>query len=48
MTFLVKSGEIKPFKSLDDLCNYIGLVPMVNGAGDKMYTGEKSTFFVSF
>lgn len=40
MTFLVQIGDIRRFKSLDDLCDYIGLVPMMHGSGDKMYTGK--------
>jgi transposase len=40
MTFLVQIGDIRRFKLLDDLCDYIGLVPMMHGSGDKMYTGK--------
>lgn len=40
MTFLVQIGDIRRFKSLDDLCDYIGLVPMMRGSGDKLYTGK--------
>ena len=40
MTFLVQIGDIKRFKRLDDLCDYIGLVPMMRGSGDKLYTGK--------
>jgi transposase len=40
MTFLVQIGDIKRFEKLDDLCNYIGLVPMMHGSGDKMQTGK--------
>lgn len=40
MTFLVQIGDIKRFKSLDDLCDYIGLVPMMRGSGDKLHTGK--------
>jgi len=40
MTFLVQIGDIRRFKSLDDLCDYIGLVPMMYGSGDKIYTGK--------
>lgn len=39
MTFLVQIGNIRRFKSLDDLCDYIGLVPMMQGSGDKLYIG---------
>jgi transposase len=40
MTFLLQIGDIRRFKSLDDLCDYIGLVPMMRGSGDKLYTGK--------
>jgi transposase len=40
MTFLVQIGDITRFERLDDLCDYIGLVPMIHGSGDKMYTGK--------
>jgi transposase len=40
MTFLTQIGDIRRFKSLDDLCNYIGLVPMMHGSGDKMHIGK--------
>lgn len=40
MTLLVQIGEISRFKRLDELCNYIGLVPKMHGSGDKMQTGK--------
>lgn len=40
MTFLVQIGDIRRFERLDDLCDYIGLVPMMHGSGDKMSTGK--------
>jgi len=40
MTFLVQIGNIRRFERLDDLCDYIGLVPMMHGSGDKMSTGK--------
>lgn len=40
MMFLVQIGDIRRFKNLDDLCNYIGLVPSMHGSGDKMATGK--------
>jgi transposase len=40
MTFLVQIGDIRRFTRLDDLCNYVGLVPMMHGSGDKMHTGK--------
>jgi transposase len=40
MTYLVQFGEINRFKSLDELCNYVGLVPSMHGSGDRMVTGK--------
>jgi transposase len=40
MTFLTQVGDINRFERLDDLCNYIGLVPTMYGSGDKMVTGK--------
>lgn len=40
MTFLTQIGDINRFERLDDLCNYIGLVPSMYGSGDKMQTGK--------
>lgn len=40
MTFLVQFGEIKRFKRLDELCNYVGLVPSMHGSGEKMIMGK--------
>lgn len=40
MTFLTQIGDITRFERLDDLCNYIGLVPRMHGSGDKMQTGK--------
>jgi transposase len=40
MTFLVQIGDIRRFRQLDDLCDYIGLVPMMRGSGPKLYTGK--------
>lgn len=40
MTFLVEIGDIRRFERIDDLCNYIGLVPMMKGSGPKLYTGK--------
>jgi transposase len=40
ITFLVQIGDIRRFKRLDDLCNYIGLVPSMRGSGDKIQTGK--------
>lgn len=40
MTFLVQIGDIRRFERLDDLCNYIGLVPKMYGSGEKMQVGK--------
>ncbi len=40
MTILVELGDIKRFKRLDELCNYVGLVPSMHGSGEKMETGK--------
>jgi transposase len=40
MTILTQIGDIRRFERLDDLCNYIGLVPTMYGSGDKMVTGK--------
>jgi len=40
MTFLAQIGDIRRFKQLDNLCDYIGLVPMMKGSGPKLYTGK--------
>lgn len=40
MTFLVQVGDIRRFARLDDLCNYVGLVPKMYGSGEKMQTGK--------
>jgi|WetSurMetagenome_2_1015567.scaffolds.fasta_scaffold154152_1 transposase len=40
MMFLVQIGDIRRFESLDDLCNYIGLVPSMHGSGDRIQTGK--------
>ena len=40
MTILVQFGDIKRFKTLDELCNYIGLVPSMHNSGDRQHTGE--------
>jgi transposase len=40
MMILVQIGDIRRFDSLDDLCNYIGLVPSMHGSGDKLQTGK--------
>ncbi|MFC2090743.1 IS110 family transposase [Bacteroidota bacterium] len=40
ITFLVQIGKIDRFPTLDELCNYVGLVPSMYGSGDKMQTGK--------
>jgi transposase len=40
ITFLVQIGDINRFEQLDDLCNYVGLVPKMYGSGEKMQVGE--------
>lgn len=40
MTILTQIGDIFRFERLDDLCNYIGLVPSMYGSGDKMQVGK--------
>jgi len=40
MTFLVQIGDIRRFKRLDNLCNYVGLVPRMYASGDKIRTGK--------
>lgn len=40
MTYLVQLGEISRFKRLDELCNYVGLVPRMYGSGEKVVTGK--------
>jgi len=40
MTFLVQIGDVRRFETIDDLCNYIGLVPRMYGSGDKMQVGK--------
>ncbi|SEO21013.1 Transposase [bacterium A37T11] len=40
MTFLVQLGDIKRFKTLDELCYYVGLVPSMHGSGERMQVGK--------
>lgn len=40
ITFLTQIGHIGRFARLDDLCNYVGLVPGMYGSGDKMQVGK--------
>lgn len=40
ITILVQLGDISRFKRLDELCNYVGLVPKMYASGEKMVTGK--------
>lgn len=40
MVLLTQLGDLGRFKSLDELCNYVGLVPRMHGSGEKMVTGK--------
>lgn len=40
ITFLTQIREISRFRTLDQLCNYIGLVPSMYGSGEKMQVGK--------
>jgi len=39
MIILTEIGDIKRFKNLDNLCSFIGLVPMTNSTGENERTG---------
>ena len=40
MTLLVQTGDMGRFRRLDEVCNYVGLVPRMHGSGDKMTVGK--------
>ncbi len=40
MIILTELGDISRFKSLDNLCSFIGLVPMTNSTGENEKTGD--------
>lgn len=40
MSYLTQIGDVSRFDRLDDLCNYVGLVPKMYGSGDKMQVGK--------
>jgi transposase len=40
MTFLTEVGDTSRFNRLDQLCNYIGLVPSIHGSGDTIHVGS--------
>lgn len=42
LTVLTEVGNTSRFNSIDQLCNYIGLVPSLHGSGDKEHVGNLS------
>lgn len=40
MTFLTEMFDINRFRTLDQLCSFVGLVPTTNSSGDKEKTGK--------
>lgn len=40
MTLLVQLGDIRRFSTLDELCNYVGLVPRMHSSGDRVHVGK--------
>ena len=40
MVFLTETGSIDRFKNLDNLCSFIGLVPMTNTSGENEKIGD--------
>ncbi len=40
MHILVQLGDVRRFRRLDQLNNYIGLVPSMHNSGDKIRTGK--------
>lgn len=42
MTFLSEIGEIKRFRSLDQLCSYFGLIPNTHSSGEKDNVGRNT------
>ena len=40
MCLLTQLGDVGRFRSLDELCSYVGLVPRTHGSGDRMVTGK--------
>lgn len=51
LTVLTELGNTSRFKNIDQLCNYIGLVPSLHGSGEKEHVGSlsprKSTHIMS-
>ena len=42
MRILLQIYDIKRFKTMDELCGYVGLIPKMYGSGEKMITGKLS------
>lgn len=42
MTFLTEIGDIKRFRTLDQLCCYFGLIPTTHSSGEKERTGRNT------
>lgn len=40
MNLLTQLGDISRFKTLDQLCHYVGIVPNMNSSGEKTATGK--------
>lgn len=40
MTFLTEVGDTSRFNRVDQLCNYIGLVPTLHGSGETLHVGS--------
>ena len=40
MTLLVQLGDMSRFHHLDEVCNYVGLVPGMHGSGERMRVGK--------
>jgi transposase len=42
MRILLQIYDIKRFKTIDELCGYVGIIPKMYGSGEKMITGKLS------
>ena len=42
--FLTEIGDMKRFKTFDQLCFYVGLVPQTNNSGDKIRASQRTTW----
>jgi len=40
LTFITELGDIKRFRHLDTLCDYVGLVPNIYSTGDTVHVGQ--------